>query len=105
MLIALWASVNAASVTTCSASADLTCAASSEAAAKSAGRSSGVALPTFLLAAFCSARSVSAVDMAARRAVSASSSTSTSAGSSPRSRCEARTASGFSRRNLRSITC
>ena len=64
----------------------------------------GAAAPTCLLTAFCSARSVSAVEIAARRAASAASSTSTSAGSSPRLSCDRRTASGSSRSNFRSIT-
>ena len=60
--------------------------------------------PTCLLAVFCSARRLSAAEIAARRAASASSSASTRPGSSPRARCDARTASGFSRSSLRSIT-
>ncbi len=98
------AAVKAFSASACSASAALTFSASSLACASSAGRSSGDAAPTCLLAAFCSARRLSAADTAARRAASASSSASTRPGSSPRARCDARTTSGFSRSSLRSIT-
>ncbi len=73
-------------------------------ARSSGGRSSGDAPPTLLLAAFCSARNESAVEITARRAASAVSRASTSAGSSPRLSCERRTASGFSRSSFRSIT-
>ena len=62
------AAVNVVSASAWAASAALTCSASSLARANSAGRSSAEAAPTLLLAAFCSARSVSAVEIAARRA-------------------------------------
>src|SRR5580693_9410613 len=55
-------------------------------------------------AAFCSARSASAAEIADRRAASAVNKASTSAGSSPRLSCERRTASGSSRSSFRSIT-
>ncbi|ELP48096.1 hypothetical protein D522_01316 [Mycobacterium avium subsp. paratuberculosis S5] len=98
------AAVNAASASAWAVSAALTCSASSLARASRAGRCSGEAAPTLLLADFCSARSVSAVEMAARRAASAASSASTSDGSSPRLCWERRTASGSSRSSFRSIT-
>ena len=102
--IAMCAAVKAFSASACSASAALTFSASSLACSSSAGRSSLDAAPTFLLAAFCSARRLSAAETAARRAASAFNSASTRPGSSPRARCDARTASGFSRSSLRSIT-
>ena len=102
--IAMCAAVKAFSASLCCDSAALTVSASSFAAASRAGRSSGEALPTFLLAAFCSARRLSADDTAARRAASDSRSASTRPGSSPRARCDARRRSGFSRSSLRSIT-
>src|SRR5690348_2107604 len=102
--IAMCAAVNAVSASAWAASAAFTCSASSFARASNAGRSSGDALPTLLLAAFCSARSPSADEIAARRAASAANSASTSAGSSPRLSCERRTASGSSRSSFRSIT-
>src|SRR6478609_2236101 len=105
--IAMCAAVNACSAVVCSASAALTCSASSLASASRAGRSSARSLPaapTRLLAAFGSARRLSAAEMAERRAASASSSASTSPGCSPRARCDARTRSGSSRSSLRSIT-
>ena len=61
------AAVNAASAAACSTSAALTSSASSLACASSAGRSSADAAPTRLLAAFCSARRLSAVEIAERR--------------------------------------
>ena len=102
--IAICAAVKAFSASACSDSAALTISASPFARSSSAGRSSADAAPTFLLAAFCSARRLSAAETAARRAASASNSASTSPGSSPRARCDARTTSGFSRSSLRSIT-
>ena len=65
------AAVNAASASACADSAAFTCSASSLARASFAGRSSADAEPTLLLAVFCSARSESATEIAARRSVSA----------------------------------
>ena len=72
---------------------------------KSAGRSSFAAAPTAFDKVFCSARSASNSLMALRLASSAAITLSTRVGSSPRALCDERTRSGFSRRNLRSITC
>ena len=69
-----------------------------------AGRRRLTRKPTPLLAVFCSARSESAAEIAARRSASAVSNASTSAGSSPRLSWDRRTASGSSRSNFRSIT-
>ncbi|CAB4337244.1 unannotated protein [freshwater metagenome] len=67
--------------------------------------SSPFAAPTDLDKIFCLARKLSNSEIALRRRSSAASNLSTNSGSSPRTFCDARNSSGFSRRCFKSIIC
>ena len=84
-------------------SASFTFVASSLAFSSKAAFSSPFAAPTDLDKRFCSARKVSNFSIAALRTSSIAKTLSTIDASSPRPFCDARTASGFSRRYLMSI--